>query len=129
MPKLKVKQLKSPMIYLIDFPDEQPFERPDPVPENFPLIGRDGFYCRGEDVWWEYKGKGYLYGRTLKCRPDFVYDLTVNDEAILMKREANAMKIILKTTRDATVRKTVSKRLRLHEEAVYLRNIKRGIRH
>lgn len=129
MPKLKVKQLKSPMIYLIDFPDEQPFEKPDPVPENFPLIGRDGFYCRGEDVWWEYKGKGYLYGRTLKCRPDFVYDLTVNDEAILMKREANAMKIILKTTRDATVRKTVSKRLRLHEEAVYLRNIKRGIRH
>ena len=94
MPKLKVKQLESSMIYLIDFPDEQPFEKPDPVPENFPLIGRDGFYCRGEDVWWEYKGKGYLYGRTLKCRPDFVYDLTVNDEAILMKREANAMKII-----------------------------------
>lgn len=129
MPKLKVKQLESPMICLIDFPDEQPFEKPDPVPENFTLIGRDGFYCRGEDVWWEYKGKGYLYGRTLKCRPDFVYDLTVNDEAILMKREANAMKTILKTTRDATVRKTVSKRLRLHEEAVYLRNIKRGIRH
>ena len=125
---LKVRQLNNIMRDLIDDPDDQPFDRPTPVPEGFRLIGRDGFYCYGKHVWWEYKGKGYLYGRSLNCRPDFEYCLRVNDEAILIPREVAAMKTILKTTRDANVRKALSARLRLHEEAYELRRIRRGVR-
>ena len=126
---LKVRQLEFAMLDLIDDPDDQPFDRPTPVPEGFGLIGRDGFYCYGEQVWWEYKGKGYLYGRSLNCRPDFEYCLRVNDEAILIPREAKAMKEILKISRDANVRKALSARLRLHEEAYELRRIRRDVRH
>jgi hypothetical protein len=125
---LKVRQLSNVERETIDYPEEQPWETPTPVPEGFRLIGRDGLYCLGETVWWEYKGKGYLYGRTLRCRPDFEYCLKVNDEAILIPREAAAMKEILKTTRDTSVRKALAARLRLHEEAADLRDTKRGVR-
>lgn len=126
MPKLKVLQLHWYMKRMIDYPDQQPHEKPEPVPENFPLVGRDGFYCRGEDVWWEYRGKGYLYGRTLKDRAVFDHKLAVNDDAILMQCEAAAMRTILKTTRDAAVKKAVGARLQLHGEALYLRNLRRN---
>ena len=97
------------------------------VPDGFPLVGRDGYYCRGEDVWFEYQGCGYLYHRTLKARPDFDYTLRVNDEAILMDREVLAMKTILKTTRSASIKKTLRERLNLHNEALCLRNIRRNL--
>lgn len=126
MPKLKVLQLHGFMKIMIDNPEKHPHEKPVPVPENFPLVGRDGFYCRGEDVWWEYRGKGYLYGRTLKDRAIFDHKLAVNDDAILMQCEAAAMKTILKTTRDAAVKKAVGARLQLHGEALYLRNLRRN---
>ena len=128
---LKVRQLETALLFMIDYPEDCPEVegwKPTPVPEGFRLIGRDGFYCYGEQVWWEYKGKGYLYGRSLNCRPDFEYCLRVNDEAILIPREVAAMKTILKTTRDANVRKALSARLRLHEEAYELRRIRRGVR-
>lgn len=125
MPKLKVLQLHWSMKTMVDYPDEQPHEKPDPVPENFPLVGRDGFYCRGEDVWWEYQGKGYLYSRTLKERAVFDHKLAVNDDAILMQCEAAAMKTILKTTRDAAVKKALGARLRLHNDAVWFRQLRR----
>ena len=126
MPKLKVLQLHGFMKTMIDDPDKLPHEKPVPVPENFPLVGRDGFYCRGEDVWWEYRGKGYLYGRTLKDRAIFDHKLAVNDDAILMQCEADAMKTILKTTRDAAVKKAVGARLQLHFQALDLRNLRRN---
>lgn len=126
MSKLKVLQLHRFMKSIIDNPHKHPHEKPVPVPENFSLVGRDGFYCRGEDVWWEYRGKGYLYGHTLKERAVFTYKLAVNDDAILMQCEAAAMKTILKTTRDAAVKKAVGARLQLHLQALDLRNLRRN---
>jgi hypothetical protein len=120
MANLKVRSLMNGMI---DGIEESEFSE---VPYDFPLIGRNGYYCRGEDVWFEYQGRGYLFGKTFKAKPYFQYDLVVNDEAILMEREARAMETILKTSRDSNVRKAISARLRIHEEASELRDIRRG---
>jgi len=117
---LKVLSLMNVMIYGVELSE---FSE---VPKDFPLIGRDGYYCRGEDVWFEYQGRGYVFGKTLKERSYFEYELVINDEAILMEREVRAMQTILKTTRDPNVRKVISKRLRMHEEAFELRDIRRG---
>ena len=119
MANLKVRSLEHVMIYGVE---ESEFSE---VPKDFPLIGRDGYYCRGEDVWFEYQGRGYLFGKTLKARSYFEYELVINDEAILMEREVRAMETILKTTRDATVKKALWARLNLHREALDLRNIRR----
>jgi hypothetical protein len=120
MANLKVRSLQPVMIYGVE---ESEFSE---VPYDFPLIGRDGYYCRGEDVWFEYQGRGYLFGKTLKARPYFEYELVINDEAILMEREVRAMETILKTSRDSNVRKAISERLRIHKEAFELRDIRRG---
>lgn len=120
MANLKVRSLQHGMIYGVE---ESEFSE---VPYDFPLIGRDGYYCRGEDVWFEYQGRGYMYGKTLKARPDFQYGLVVNDEAVLMEREVRAMKTILKTSRDSNVRKVIYDRLRIHNESSELRDIRRG---
>jgi hypothetical protein len=120
MANLKVRSLQPVMIYGVE---ESEFSE---VPYDFPLIGRDGYYCRGEDVWFEYQGRGYLFGKTLKARSYFEYELVINDEAILMEREVRAMETILKTSRDSNVRKAISERLRIHKEAFELRDIRRG---
>ena len=120
MANLKVRSLMNVMIYGVELSE---FSE---VPKDFPLIGRDGYYCRGEDVWFEYQGRGYVFGKTLKERSYFEYELVINDEAILMEREVRAMQTILKTTRDSNVRKVIFKRLRIHEEAFELRDIRRG---
>ena len=120
MANLKVRSLMNVMIYGVELSE---FSE---VPKDFPLIGRDGYYCRGEDVWFEYQGRGYVFGKTLKERSYFEYELVIIDEAILMEREVRAMQTILKTTRDSNVRKVIFKRLRIHEEAFELRDIRRG---
>jgi hypothetical protein len=101
------------------------------VPADFELIGRDGYYCRGNDVWFEVDGVGYrAYSENTQqlARQYFCYDLTVNDEAILPAREEQAMREVLKTTRTARVRKALNQRLRLHEQAVQLRKTGREAR-
>ena len=120
---LKVLSLTFSMKYMVEESEHELTK----VPDGFPLIGRDGYYCRGEDVWFEYQGCGYLFHRTLKSRPDFEYALRVNDEAILMDREVLAMKTILKTARSGIIKNVLRERLNLHKEALYLRNIKRQL--
>lgn len=115
MPNLKVKPLEWYMQDDIEGLAEQGYVM------IHPRIGRDGYYCQGIDVWFEYDGRAYWAYPSLtkqKAKECFCYTLAVNDEAILPKREVEAMKLVLKTCRDAGVKKAIRKRLNLHEQAV-----------
>lgn len=128
MPKLKVKPLEW---YMNNDPEDLVDQGYEPIENSVALIGRDGYYCYGDTVWFEVGGVGYLaYPGTdrKRAREYFCYDLTVNDEAILPNREAEAMRAVLKTSRDSGVRKAINVRLRLHEQAVDLRNTARSAR-
>jgi hypothetical protein len=118
--KLKVKNLEW---YHKEYDHEELLEEGyTEVPATFKLVGRDGYYCFGNDVWFETNGRGYrAYRGNDKAREYFVYDITVNDEAILPTREVAAMEQVLKTCRDADVKKALHKRLRLHEAAWQIR--------
>ena len=96
-----------------------------------PRIGRNGYYCLKNDVWFEYEGRAYwAYPRSTKekAREYFCYTLSVNDEAILPNREVEAMKVVLKTCRDATVKKAIRERLNLHQQSVELKSTSRNAR-
>lgn len=125
MPKLKVKPLEWYMQDDIEGLAEQGYVM------IHPRIGRDGYYCQGTDVWFEYDGRAYWaypHSTKEKAKDYFCYTLKVNDEAILPKREVEAMKVVLKTCRDACVKKALYKRIRLHEEASQLRATGRDAR-
>lgn len=128
MPKLKVKPLEW---YMQEDPEDLAEQGYVSLPWDFKLIGRDGYYCRGLDVWFEFKGRGY-WAYTLatkqKAREYFCYTLTVNDEAILPQREVTAMREVLKITRDSVVRRAIRNRLQLHEQAQDLRRTGREAR-
>ena len=125
MPKLKVRPLEW---YMRQEPENLLSDGYVPMPES-QLLGRDGYYCQAGRVWFEYEGRGYLaYPRAPApraveyfCRP-----LTVNDEAILMPREVEAIQQVLKTTRDASVRKSLQACLQLHRDALGLRQCGRA---
>lgn len=128
MPKLKVKPLEW---YMQEDPEDLAEQGYTPLPADFELIGRDGYYCRGNDVWFEFEGVGYRAypsSEQNKAREYFCYTLTVNDEAILPQREAVAMRLVLKTCRDATVKKAIRERLNVHEQAVQLKYTGRNAR-
>ena len=128
MPKLKVKPLEW---YMQEDPEDLAEQGYTPLPADFELIGRDGYYCRGNDVWFEFEGVGYRAypsSEQSKARAYFCYTLTVNDEAILPQREAVAMRLVLKTCRDATVKKAIRERLNVHEQAVQLKSTGRNAR-
>lgn len=129
MPKLKVKSLEWYMRRdPEDFAEEGYYT---PLPADFPLLGRDGYYCRGENVWFEFGGIGYSAYPSQsrqRARETFCYDLTVNDEAILPQREEIAMRAVLRTSRDSTVKKALGARLRLHTAAIELRATGRNAR-
>jgi len=118
MPNLKVKKLEWYMAKWVKDQDRDLKE----VPHGFPLVGRNGYYCRGDEVWFEFQGRGYQTKTGPEERKFFCYTLTVNDEAILMSREVEAIKTVLATSRDATVKKALWARLNLHNEAFDLRN-------
>ena len=125
MPKLKVRSLEFWQDHdLEDLVDD--FEE---VPADFQLIGRDGYYCLGEAVWFEIAGRGFFpYRYKRNQRASFSYVLTVNDEAILPNREVEAMRTVLKTTKIASVKKSIGAALRLHDEALSLRETGRHAR-
>ena len=121
MPKLKVKPLE---LYMENDPEELVEEGYLPLPAYFQLVGRDGYYCRGDFVWFEVDGVGYqAYPRAERgrAREYFCYDLEVNEESILPEREVHAMRTVLKTSRDSGVRKAIQDCLRRHENALDLR--------
>lgn len=110
------------------FWDESEYEK---VPESFELIGRNGFYCRDGQAWFEVDGIGYLFtisNSIEKGVSHFKYCLRMNDELILPDREVNAMTEILKVSRDAAVKKAISKRLGEHIVAYQLRQTRRNAR-
>lgn len=120
MANLKVKPLQ---FWMLDRTHEELLEEYEEMPDNLIKVGRDGFYCFINTVWFEVDSKAYFaYRSTDKAREYFCYDLTVNDEAILTKREEDAMVMLLKTCRDSAVRKVVSERLYLHRDAKELRD-------
>jgi hypothetical protein len=126
MPKLKVKRLEW---YMNMDPQKLLDQGYTPVNHDAMLLGRDGYYCYGDTVWFEVGGVGYnAYPGTdrRRAREYFCYDFTVNNEAILPRREAEALRTVLKTSRDSSVRKAIIPRLRLHEQAVYLRDTGRN---
>lgn len=128
MPKLKVKPLEW---YMQEDPEDLAEQGYTPLPADFELIGRDGYYCRGNDVWFEFEGVGYRAypgSEQNRARAYFCYTLTVNDEAILPQREAVAMRLVLKTCRDAVVKKAIRERLNVHEQAVQLKSTGRNAR-
>ena len=121
--KLKVKPLAW---YMEEIDDEELHKQYVPVGADFALIGRNGHYCYGDNVWFEINGKGYFsYWNQTKAREYFCYEFIVNDEAILPAREVTAMEQVLNTTRDAAVRKAILKRLRFHYESQQLRDVGR----
>ncbi len=129
MPNLKVKELDWYMKRDLEEHQEEGYYTP--LPETFKLLGRDGYYCRGLDVWFEYNGVGYAaYPRETRqqARESFCYDLTVNDEAILPSREAEALRMVLKTSRDGTLKKAIRSKLYTHDSAVGLRETGRSAR-
>ena len=128
MPKLKVRPLEW---YMQEDPEDLAEQGYTPLPAEFELVGRDGYYCRGNDVWFEFEGVGYKAypsSERNRARKYFCYTLEVNDEAILPQREAVAMRLVLATCRDAGVKKALQKRLRLHKDAVDLRRTGRNAR-
>ena len=95
-----------------------------------PIVGRDGYFCQGNSVWFEYGGKAYTAypnSNRSQARRYFCYDLDTNDGAILSQRELSAMQEILCITRDANVRKVLRQRLELHSTAVAARETRRNI--
>lgn len=97
------------------------------VPDNFQLIGRDGYYCYYDTVWFEYNGRGYFaHSRMKNPKSHFVFDLKINDELILPEREAQAIRNVLKTSRDPKVKKVLWKRINRHDQAVSLRAVYRN---
>lgn len=125
MANLKVKPLEW---YMMGDQEELFLEGYVPVPDTFELVGRDGYYCYLDFVWFEYQGVGYFAfpGFTSqKAREHFCYTITVNDEAILLQKEAEAMQTVLKTTRDSAVKKAIRQRLQLHRTALELRECRR----
>lgn len=129
MATLKVKQLEWYMKDSVEEMIEDGYYKP--LPDTFKLIGRDGYYCRGNDVWFEHNGIGfaaYPNCSRMKARESFCYDLKVNDEAILPKREVEALRTILKTNRDGSLKKAIRTRLYTHESAVSIRETGRRAR-
>ena len=114
MPNLKVKPLEW---YMSADPEEL---REMGYTASDPVIGRDGYYCRGNVVWFEVDGSAYPafpgFSRQ-RARESFCYNLTVNDEAILTDREVLAIKDILAVTRDSAIRQVLRKRLSLHNDS------------
>lgn len=118
MPNLKVKPLEW---HMEKEPEELAEEGYTPLPDYFKLVGRDGYYCRGDFVWFEVDGVGYqAYPRAERgmARKYFCYDFEVNEESILPTREVEAMRAVLKTSRDSSVRKAIQASLRRHEIAL-----------
>jgi hypothetical protein len=129
MPNLKVKELDWYMKRdLEEFREEGYYK---PLPETFKLLGRNGYYCRGLDVWFEYNSVGYAAYPSFtrqQARESFCYDLTVNDEAILPNKEAEALRMVLKTSRDGNLNKMIRSKLYTHESAVSIRETGRRAR-
>jgi hypothetical protein len=128
MPNIKVKPLEWYMECDQEELEDQGYKEVGP---EFVLIGRDGYYCQGDVVWFEYEGRGYLAypsSTRKRAREYFCYDLTVNDEAILPQREVAAMREVLNTCRDAGVRRAITSRLQLHDDAQVLRETGRRAR-
>lgn len=128
MPTLKVRPLEW---YMQEDPEDLAAQGYTELPAEFPLVERDGYYCCGNDVWFEYQGRGYrAYPRSQpgQARQYFCYTLKVNDEAILPDREVTAMRVVLNTCRDASVKKSIRERLNLHDQAVDLKSTGRRAR-
>lgn len=128
MPSLKVKPLEWYHTCDLEALIDQGYT---PLPESFPKVGRDGYYCLGDKVWFEYDGLAYeAFPKrpSVSARELFCYDLVVNDEAILPQREVDAMKELLGISRDPGVKKAVRKRLSLHERALGRRQTIRDAR-
>lgn len=123
MPNLKVKPLEW---YMCADPDEL---RDMGYTASDPVIGRDGYYCRGNVVWFEVNGAAYPaypgFSRR-RAREYFYHNLTVNDEAILTDREVMAIKDILAVTRDSAIRQVLRKRLNLHHASKATRDSARS---
>jgi hypothetical protein len=123
MPNLKVKPLEWYMSADLDELRDMGYTASDPV------IGRDGYYCRGNVVWFEVDGAAYPaypgFSRQ-RARESFCYNLTVNDEAILTDREVMAIKEILAVTRDSAIRQVLRKRLNLHHASKATRDSARS---
>jgi hypothetical protein len=126
MPKLKVLSLEY---YMRE--EELSLECGVPVPDDFPLLGRDGYYCRGEDVWWESGGRGFKpkeYPGDASARSQFLYQLEHNLEAILSQREVEALETLVKVSRDGVFLKAAKQKLLKHQESVSIRETRRQTR-
>ena len=114
MPNLKVK----PLEWYMDTDAEELEDMGYTASE--PIVGRDGYYCRGNVVWFEVNGQAYTaYPKSTRqrAREYFCYEFSVNDEAILTDREVAAAESLLAITRDSAVRRMLRQRLNLHKTA------------
>lgn len=89
------------------------------------LFNRDGYYYdrHKKFSWFELNGRAY---HNEYLTGNFCYKLnTGREEYILPDSEATAMRTVLHTTRDRSVKKVLQARLCKHNDAVELRNTRR----
>jgi hypothetical protein len=126
MPKLKVLSLEY---YMRE--EDLSLECGVPVPDDFPLLGRDGYYCRGEDVWWESGGRGFKpkeYPGGASARSNFLHQLEHDLEAILSQKEVEALKTLVKLSRDGVFLKAAKQKLLRHSISASTRETGRRTR-
>ena len=102
------------------------------VPEHFQLVGSDGRFLADGVVWFEVGGKGY------RRKPDsnsdfdevkqFKYELEHGEEHLLRADEEAAIRRLLVLTKDAKVKKVLSKKIKKHEVISSVRNSRKQIR-
>lgn len=126
MANLKVRPLEWYM--------KQPFE--DLIESGYvlhpiKLIGRDGYYCFKNDVWFEYQGRGYVAYPNLtrdRAKEQFLYPLMeCNDELIFNKRELDAITTLINVTKKSSMKKFLQKRLSKHLISVDRRKAKQNL--
>lgn len=97
--------------------------------EVSPRFNRDGqYFMRDTKTWWfEVNGKAYTSERD-RSGKHFLYQVKLDFQNILSRREVKAMRTVLATTRDPLVRKALKSRLHIHEETRLIRECGRDSR-
>lgn len=114
MPKLKM----LPLLYWMEHLENQV-----PTSGIYKPIGRDGYYRRGDLVWFEINNRCFVtHGTTSVAH--FELHLAITDEKILRPADVAALKTVIGFTKN----KQLIEILQQHEEALQLRSSYRDAR-
>ena len=101
------------------------------VQEIEPVYNQDNQYLFNGRWWFEIEGKAFTYdteqGRK-KGAEQFLYQLSVTDEAILNERELASITTIMRVSRNPVLKREALALLTKHDQAVSLREVRRTVR-